>query len=464
VKSFARNFLSLLAADMVRRLLGFFSVAYLARVLGAEGFGAINIGYAVLSYGIILSSLGLATVGAREIARGASDEAVSDILSLRLVLALCVVAVISTVSFTFVRDATTAKIIAILSLSVFAYSLLIEWYFQGKEEMTIMAVGRVTSPALNLVMLIFLVESIDQILWVGVAAVCGDLLFAAVLLWRFKNQGGRLQFRIRTERWKSLLKSAMPIGVGLLLAQFTVYYPPIALGVLKTNSDVGIFSAANKIVFYLLMVDRVLAPLLLPALTRWQGISLEVLSRRSSDVLRLLMLIGLPVAVGGTILATPIVTAVFGVEYVAAADVFRVFVWYFILTIMSSVYTNSLLALGHSKAYGGAMLISAAASIVSVTFLTLWFGYLGTAFAIVFSEGITLAVLHAKLKSFGAVAVTPSVTKIFAACALMAVVVILLSSLHFAIVIFIGTLAYAVFVVMFKIVKREELSQLLQKA
>ncbi|HLF20069.1 MAG TPA: flippase [Bacteroidota bacterium] len=464
MKTAAKNLLSLLTADIVRRLLSFVSVAYLARVIGVEGFGAVNIGFAVLSIGIIVSAMGLGTLGAREIARGKSDDIVSDILSLRVILSAAAIALTAVIALLFVHDATTAKLIIVFSLSTFGYALLIEWYFQGKENMRIIAAGRVSSPALYVVLLLLFVRSEQQILWVAAAAVLSDFLYAFLLLRKYKLGGGTLEFRVRPAVWKSFLSESLPVALGYIFAQVTVNYPPLALAMLKSNTDVGIFSAASKIVFYLLMVDRVLAPLLLPALTRWQGVSAEVLAHRTSDTLRWLMLVGMPVAVGGTILARPIVSFVFGPEYLPAADVFRVFVWYFFLTMMNSVYSTSLLAIGQNSSFGYVMFISAAVYIVAVTSCTMWYGYIGTAFAVVFSEGITLVLLHARLKRFSGLIPPKSILKIITASALMAMVVGFSSSVHFLAVIVIGAIVYGVTVVGIRAVTPQEILQLVRKS
>ncbi|MBI4427618.1 MAG: flippase [Ignavibacteriales bacterium] len=464
MKPSARNLLSLLSADIVRRLLGFASVPYLARILGADGFGAINIGYAVLSAGIMVSAMGLHTIGAREIARGASDEITGDILSLRLAVSAVIVLVISIVCLLFVSDTMTARIIALFSLSVFAYAILIEWYFQGKEEMGIMAAGRISSPALYVLLLLAFVRSADDILWVPVAAVLGDFFFSFVILWKYRARGQTLKLRILPSAWVSLLKQSVPIGLGYVFAQVTVSYPPVVLALFLSNTEVGIFSAASKIVFYLLMVDRVVAPLLLPALTRWQGISDDMLAKRSGDTLRWLILVTLPLAVGGTMLAQPIVGLVFGSEYTAAADVFRVFVWYFFLTVMNSVYTSSLLALGQNRVFGNVMFVSAAVHVIAVTFFTMSFGYLGTAFGVVLAEGITLIALHMRLRRFSTIVSPRSTLKIILASMVMAISVELSQSIHFLAAVALGAVVYSGTVLAMRAVSRREILDLVRKA
>lgn len=61
MKQLSRNFYSITLSDLGRRLLGFFTVTYLARKLGVADFGAINVGFTILSYAVMASSGGMST-------------------------------------------------------------------------------------------------------------------------------------------------------------------------------------------------------------------------------------------------------------------------------------------------------------------------------------------------------------------------------------------------------------------
>jgi len=83
-----------LSADLVRRVLGFISVAYLARILGKADFGAVNLGFAVLAYGMVLSAAGFPMIGTKKIAQGAPLEIVGQVIGSRLISTILVLAMI----------------------------------------------------------------------------------------------------------------------------------------------------------------------------------------------------------------------------------------------------------------------------------------------------------------------------------------------------------------------------------
>ena len=63
-----RNFATLLAGDLVNRLLRFVATIALARALTLQGFGLVNTAVAVSGVVVVLTTFGLSKVGARDIA------------------------------------------------------------------------------------------------------------------------------------------------------------------------------------------------------------------------------------------------------------------------------------------------------------------------------------------------------------------------------------------------------------
>src|SRR5260221_2066567 len=134
------------------------------------------------------------------------------------------------------------------------------------------------------------------------------------------------------------MTQAVHIGGGSMLAQASINLPAIVIGILMTNADVGVYSAASKIVFFFLFVDRVAGTLLLPASSRLHASSPETLSSTLEVAVRWIVVIALPLCVGGMILAGTILPFVFGSQYEASVDVFRILIWFSLFTLLHTVY------------------------------------------------------------------------------------------------------------------------------
>ena len=391
----SRNLLSLFFGDIARRILGFISVAFLARSLGTDGFGLVNLGFAVLAYGSILSTAGFTTLGTKRIARGASPAIAEQIIGGRLTTTLVVFAAITCVTLLAVHNGTSAWLIVLFLCSLFPQIFFLDWYFQGKEHMSTVVIGRIVSSAFYLGVIVLFIRSSNDALWVALGAILGDCAAALWLFLAFRRENPAL--RIRVSLSLSLLKKSLPLAVGVILATLTINFPPLILGAVRTNTDVGIYSAASKLVFFLLVGDRILFSLLLPASARKQTESVHSFRIVLQDALRWILLLCLPVAVGGTLLGEQLIILVFGAEYAGAGVVFCVFIWYFFLTMLHTVYTAGLISAGKEKPYGRNMAITAVAYGIFVSLGSVWYGAIGAAAGVVIAEGFSIILMHRSL-------------------------------------------------------------------
>jgi len=87
----AINFLFLTAGEFTAKLLTFASFTYLARVLGPLPYGSVEFTLAVMVFFTLPADLGLASYGAREVARhpDRAPRLLHEITGLRVALTLC---------------------------------------------------------------------------------------------------------------------------------------------------------------------------------------------------------------------------------------------------------------------------------------------------------------------------------------------------------------------------------------
>lgn len=457
MKRLPRNFLSLLLSDVARRILGFLAVAYLARTIGLFGFGALSLALTALSYVIMVSSAGLHVLGTREIAHVDSPVLVGELLGVRLVNSLAAYAILFAVCYLFLRDDVLARLILITCSAAFFQSLFLEWYFQGREDMAVFSRARTASALLYLLILVVFVRSVNDLMLAAVAGPVGDML-AAVWMWKaYERRQGPLRISFTPARWAALMKQAFPMGSGSILAHLSINLPPIILGILFTTAEVGIYSAASKLVFFLLMIDRVFATLLLPASVRLRTTSAEALSSTLTTTLKWIMLLGLPLSLGGMVLAPKLFVIIFGGAFADSALVFRVMVWYFFLTMLHSVYMTGLFALRKEREFGKIMAVSAAIYAVSCIALARLFGAPGAALGVVFSEGVTVVLMRKKLLDYLPLVSPNSVARVMLASGAMAAILMMFPGLHIAIAIVAGGAFYSVAVYLTRAVTREEI-------
>ncbi|OLD68044.1 MAG: hypothetical protein AUI33_09930, partial [Ignavibacteria bacterium 13_1_40CM_2_61_4] len=432
-------------SDAGRRVLGFFTIALLARRLAPPDFGVITIGFTVLSYATMLAAGGLGAFGIRAVARGEASLEVSSVIGARLMNSIIAFFLVG-LSLIFIANRTTALLVLCFSISLIPNAFLLDWYFQGKEAMSRVGVARTASAATYLILAALLVRSPADLIWVAAAS------------YRRLNPTKRL--RPSFTEWKSLTLSAFPLGLGSILAQASVNLPPLVIGIMLTNADVGIYSAAAKLVGFLLMIDRVIATLLLPASARSFSRSAAALSEVLSGSLKLMIIVGLPLSIGGTILAPRILPLVFGIQYASSGPVFGILTWFVFATLFHTLCTTGLIAIGQEKIYTRSMAIGAAVTVCSTLVLTAWFGVVGSAAAVVCSELVTVVIMLRQLRNFVRLEIPRYGVKSLAAAGAMAAVLWPLASANLSISVPSGLLVYTLVLIATRAISGTEIGEL----
>jgi PST family polysaccharide transporter len=421
MKRLSKNILSLFSADIARRLFGFISVAYLARVLGKEGFGEVNLGFAVLAYVMVLGAAGFPTLGTKKIAQGASPELAGSVIGSRLMVTMIVLIVVVSAVLTTVHNTTLTGLLIVFSCAVLPQIFFVDWFFQGKETLGIVSVARVMQSVVYLAVVLIFVRTINDILWVAVGSVAGECLASVLLFIRFRVSQNGVHIRIKPSL--HLLKQAIPLAAGIVLTTLVINFPSIALGIFTTASNVGTYSAASKLVYFLLMGDRILVLLLLPASARKYSDSPETFNHMLTDAMRWILIVSLPIAVGGVLIANKLIAIIYGAEYGSSVAVFQVFIWYFFMTMIHTVYSAGLIGVGGEKSYGKIMLLTAFAYLVCVSAGVCLFGAIGAAFGVVIAESISVVLMKYALQRIIPLYTPEKILRVILSVAMMAVCV-----------------------------------------
>ncbi len=460
MKRLTKNFLSLASSEIARKILGFLSVAYLARKLSLADFGLVSLGFTILSYTINISTAGLNLYGIRETAHGSDKTMAGRLLSLRLAIASGVFVLTALIGALFMQDPIMMKLIIALNCSLFAQAFLLEWHFQGKEQMNTISFGKSVTAAVYLVLVLLLVRSDHDILWVAVASVSGDIVMMLFYYAKYRREGNEVRLSIDRTAWKQMLQQSLPLGIGTVLGQISINLAPLIIAIIMTSNDVGLYSAASKLVVFLLLFDRVLGVLLLPASARLKSVSPEQLAPRLGDALRWILLAALPICVGGMLLSNDIIRLVFGGNFSASGDLFRILIWFLCFTMIHTVFTSGLIAVAPSGVYGKVMIKSALIYVVSVTILTRFYGLEGAVFGVVLSEGLTLLIARASLRPYLPISTSVPIHWVLTALVIMVSAVIVLQPYNVILRVIVGALLYGSSIILLRVCTLGEIASL----
>lgn len=395
----SRNMLWIFLGDIGGRALGFVATAYLARVLGAAGFGVINIGLAVLNYGMLAGNCGLTLYGTARLS-GDSREGralTGKIVVARILLSLAAFLSAGAVIVARGKFGDLPEIILIYLLYLFPAAVLMEWYFQGRQRMGVIAVGRMVGMAAFLLMVLLTVHSSADLVQTAWAWLSGGVV-NALLLWAvFAGAGYRIQWK-GSLRFRGMLREAFPLGVAALVSQVVLQFPVLYLGWFAGTTDVGLFSAAFKITVLLLICDRVFHNLFFPLISRHARLKPAELAATVNRTLRLMTFAALSVSLAAILLSPLLIELVFGPEFLDAVILLQLMVAYFFLTLLISVVGFTLVGMGKEKAFMRAQLSAMLAFFLAVFTLPPWLGSPGVAGALILYEMVALAMMTITLR------------------------------------------------------------------
>lgn len=246
-------------------ILPLITTPYLARVLGAKNIGSYTYTLSVITYFILLGSLGIAKYGQREIAYLGNDKRARTKLFLEILLLRFVTMGICGIIFymTFASHSDYQIYYRILLLEIFSTCIDITWFFQGLEEFK-KTISRNIIVKITSVFLIFIFVKnggdLDKYIWIYVLS----------------NLLGNLSLWLYLPKYLTSIKVQALQFFGHLRPIIILFIPQIAIkiytvldktmlgSILNNVSEVAYYDEAQKLVKTLLAIIMALSTVMAP--------------------------------------------------------------------------------------------------------------------------------------------------------------------------------------------------------
>lgn len=384
-RSIAQNAAWLMVATMGQKLLAFLSFTFAARIVGREITGEYFFAIAITSTFVIIGDLGLTPVIIRAIASGAEEGKRLLGAALRAKLVLIPLAAIVAVSYALLREASPTVIatvcIAALVMSADAVQLLLYGALRGKQKLQFEAVGMFTGQALTAVTAIS-----AAILGWGAPGLALALLVASVWnvgwSWMQTRMQGIMPGTPTKHDIRSLAKQALPFALAGIFVKVYSYLDSLMLEAYHGTSSVGTYSVAYKVTYAFQFIPLVFVAALFPAMSSVYATGdKKKLQEVFGGSLRLMAIVGAPIAAGISAVADRFVPAMYGLEFLSSIPALEILPWV-LLPIFLDFPVGSLLNATHrahlkTTAMGATMVLNAILNV----FLVPAYGPVGAAWA-----------------------------------------------------------------------------------
>ena len=424
-----KNFAFLSFSQIVTRVLGLISVVYLARVLGAEGFGKIGFARAILSYFMLLVNLGLNLFGTREVARNRenSNIYVNNILTIRLIASIAAYSLLVIFVYFIPKPVETKKLILLFGINIFVFAFTIDWFFQGIERMEFIAISEITRSLVSIGLILWIIKSPQQLLQVPIIQ-AGTGIFAIVILFSiFFKKFSAIKPEFDFIFWKQILKQSVPMGFSLFMVSIYYNFDRVMLGFMKGEEFVGWYNAAYKIILVIITLPSLIIQSFFPSLSNVYR-DKKRMPNVTGQYLKIMFSIGIPFGFGGTVLASPIIHLVYGRTYANAILPLQILSWNIVTVFISMAFANPLLAWDKQNTY---MKVIAGGAITNLLFNFLLiprFGVVGASIATILAEVAVFSVAYFEIRKIISINVLRDLTKPLFASALMFVILLILKA------------------------------------
>jgi O-antigen/teichoic acid export membrane protein len=385
--------------DLALKFVGFLATAYLARVLGKSGFGAINVAQSILNYAIVLSTGGVAILGTRKIASNLKvGEITGQIFYGRFIFSTIVFLVTITITFLLSGLSESFYIIFTYMLFLFPTVFMLGWFFVGIQKMETVAYARIIGTIVYFIIVVLIVKERQDAVLTGIAWTTGGMATTLFFLYFYKRYGYSFHLSGSKRNFLEMLKESFPLGIASYISQFLVAFPVIYVAFIAGNSEAGIFSAALKMTSLFLIFDRVFATLFLPKITNVITTRESSLEELFNTILKIIVLSTLAASIFLFLFSELIIIKVFGSAYTEAIFIFKLLLVYFVFTIIDSVFANTLIGLMKEKVYTISLLIALIIFLTSTFILTPFLEEYGVIYSFIIINIISLSYMSINLR------------------------------------------------------------------
>jgi O-antigen/teichoic acid export membrane protein len=423
----AKNTIWLTISNFGGRLIKAFIVIYAARVLGASQYGIFSYAITLAGFLALFTDPGINSVLLRDGGK-ASDEERTAIFSSSI--AIKIVAILaSTILIIFVGPYFTtlpgAKILLPITAIILTFDSLREFLMtllRSKEKMQWDAgVFIATNFAIVIFGFLFIYHNPTALaLGWGYACgiVCGGILAVAVV-WKdireaFRHFSARLIRPIVLSAWPFAVVS----GISVLFTNTDI----LIISWMKTAADVGIYSAAIRIIQVLYLVPYILQLGTLPLFSRLAKKDNVKFRAALEKSIAVTFLASFPIAIGGIILGTQIITLIFGQAFAGGSPAFKILLATLVFDYPASLIMNAIFAYAHQKSLVISSTIGGVTNVAFDLLLIPRWGMTGSAVATLIAQAVTNGYLWHMMKKINYFEVIPHLWRMFAASAVMGVV------------------------------------------
>ena len=312
ITNIAKNTSYFTLALILQKVISFTYFVLIARAIGPADLGKYYFAISFTSIFGIFIDIGQSSVLTREVAKRPDDAGrlFSSVFLIKLPLALLsVLAVTSIINFSSYPEITRRLVyLSLLCMVLDSFTMTFFAVSRGFHNLKYESLSSVIFQLIVFAVVLAVLKFNLGLVWLMMSLVLASLynfIFSFYILktrWRLK-----LDWRPDKILIKSILLISLPFAVYAIFQRIFMYLDSVLLSLLAGDRQVGIYQIPFKIIFALQFLPLAFVASLFPALSSYWQNNRQQLAITFERAMNYLIIISLPVAVGGAVLADKII-------------------------------------------------------------------------------------------------------------------------------------------------------------
>lgn len=389
-RAIAHNTIIQIIGKIISVALGLLALGMMTRYLGQEHFGWYITVISFLTFAGILIDFGLVPVSAQMLSEPEHDKTklFRNLIGFRLTTAIIFLglAPLAAIFFpypTIVKQAIWLTAIAFLSV---AMNQVFFGLYQTKLKMHIPVIGELTGRIVLIVGLWLLINLKAGFIPIMIVVVLNSISYTLVL-WIAAKKYTPVSPSFDWNIWQAIIKKMWPVAIAIIFNVVYLKGDAIILSIFKTQSEVGIYGAAYRVIDILAQTAMMIMGVIMPLLAyHWSRNLKEEFKKHYQQAFDAIMLMAVPIMFGLIMLADKIMIFVAGSEFADAGKPLQILAVAVFGVYLGAVFGHVAVAINRQKQTLWIYFSDAVLTLIGYLYFIPRFGMYGAAWMTVFSE------------------------------------------------------------------------------
>lgn len=338
-------------SSALTKVLTLFLTIFMARILGAEGYGSIAFALAFTGFFGLFADLGITTIMIREFSKKEDiKEEFRALFWLRTFLGILSIFLIVIASL-FVKEEALRLILIIFAFVFFFKSMLSFFvcFFQSLQRMEFVALVDIGDALFLFSGIALILFFSPQVILISYAYLFSSILILGVALLITRKLSFSILPKLDIAIIKKYFSMSWPLALSSVFAAVYLQFGSVVMGFWDMLEELGLYQASYRIANFVVFPATIIAAVFYPAISKSFKEDRSQFKKINNAFFEVITFFVFPITVGGYFLADEIILFIYGESFLASVAVFKILIFAsgFLLLIVFLEYVLN--AIGHQK-------------------------------------------------------------------------------------------------------------------